>query len=111
MENNEEMNKVVDEILKDMEDPIRIINKANEDKLEYLTHKVDYIITFDITEYDILEHTLDELLEITYWFGTKTLDLYYKLLNHVNKISEEIKEDYLRYYNEIIEEELLLTKE
>ena len=94
METNEQMDMVIDEILRDMEQPLRLIQKQNLAKLEYLTGKVDYIIEFDIIDYDELEHTLDEILEVTYWFGEDTLDLYQRLLDHVNKVSEEIKENY-----------------
>lgn len=79
------------------------LKRICEKQFKQITIIVNNIITYKVKDKNIIEHTLDSLLDLTYMVDTKTV--YYKLLNYWKHINPESANDYENFYLEIIAED------
>ena len=57
-----------------------------DNKLVILKDKVDYIISNKISDKKEIELTLDNILDLVYWYGENIKELYYSLLEYYKDI-------------------------
>ena len=74
-------------------------------KLDILKDKVDYIISNKISDKKEIEFTLDNILDLVYWYGENIKELYYSLLEYYKDIDLKSADDYEKLYLDIINEE------
>ncbi len=91
------MKKIVKEIKK--------LEILLDKKLYILKDKVDYIISNKISDKKEIEFTLDNLLDLVYWYGDNIKELYYSLLEFYKDIDLKAASDYEKFYLDIINEE------
>ena len=72
-------------------------------KLDILKDKVDYIISNKISDKKEIEFTLDNILDLVYWYGENIKELYYSLLEYYKTINLNNARDYENIYLDIIE--------
>lgn len=68
-----------------MEELVKEIKKLEvllDNNLEMLKDKVDYIISNKISDKKEIEFTLDNILDLVYWYGENIKELYYSLLEY-----------------------------
>ena len=71
-------------------------------KLDILKDKVDYIISNKISDKKEIEFTLDNILDLVYWYGENIKELYYSLLEYYKDIDLKSADDYEKFYLDII---------
>ena len=76
-----------------------------DNKLVILKDKVDYIISNKISDKKEIELTLDNILDLVYWYGENIKELYYSLLEYYKDIDLKNADDYEKLYLDIINEE------
>ena len=76
-----------------------------DNKLVILKDKVDYIISNKISDKKEIELTLDNILDLVYWYGENIKELYYSLLEYYKDIDLKKADDYEKLYLDIINEE------
>ena len=76
-----------------------------DNKLVILKDKVDYIISNKISDKKEIEFTLDNILDLVYWYGENIKELYYSLLEYYKDIDLKSADDYGKLYLDIINEE------
>lgn len=76
-----------------------------DNKLVILKNKVDYIISNKISDKKEIEFTLDNILDLVYWYGENIKELYYSLLEYYKDIDLKKADDYEKLYLDIINEE------
>lgn len=91
------MKKIVTEIKK--------LEILLDKKLGILKDKVDYIISNKISDKKEIEFTLDNILDLVYWYGENTRELYYSLLEYYKDIDLKSADDYEKLYLDVINEE------
>ena len=91
------MKKIVTEIKK--------IKVLLDKKIDILKDKVDYIISNKISDKKEIEFTLDNILDLVYWYGENIKELYYNLLEYYSDIDLKSADDYEKLYLDIINEE------
>ena len=91
------MKKIVTEIKK--------IKVLLDKKIDILKDKVDYIISNKISDKKEIEFTLDNILDLVYWYGENIKELYYSLLEYYKDIDLKSADDYGKLYLDIINEE------
>ena len=72
-----------------------------DNKLVILKDKVDYIISNKISDKKKIELTLDNILDLVYWYGENIKELYYSLLEYYKDIDLKklmIMKALFRYY-------------
>ena len=89
------MKKIVTEIKK--------IKVLLDKKIDILKDKVDYIISNKISDKKEIEFTLDNILDLVYWYGENIKELYYSLLEYYKTINLNNARDYENIYLDIIE--------
>ena len=89
------MKKIVTEIKK--------LEILLDKKLGILKDKVDYIISNKISDKKEIEFTLDNILDLVYWYGENIKELYYSLLEYYKTINLNNDRDYENIYLDIIE--------
>ena len=65
-----------------------------DNKLVILKDKVDYIISNKISDKKEIEFTLDNILDLVYWYGENIKELYYSLLEYYKDIDLKSADDY-----------------
>ncbi len=65
-----------------------------DNKLVILKDKVDYIISNKISDKKKIELTLDNILDLVYWYGENIKELYYSLLEYYKDIDLKKADDY-----------------
>ena len=65
-----------------------------DNKLVILKDKVDYIISNKISDKKEIELTLDNILDLVYWYGENIKELYYSLLEYYKDIDLKKADDY-----------------
>ncbi len=78
--------------------------ELSKQQFEMLNIMVNNIINNKVTDYRIIEHVFDLLLDVTYILGDQTRNLYYKLLEYYKTIDVLSSMDYEKYYLEIVGE-------
>ena len=73
-----------------------------DNKLVILKDKVDYIISNKISDKKEIELTLDNILDLVYWYGENIKELYYSLLEYYKDIDLKSADDYEKFYLDII---------
>ncbi len=68
--------------------------------IEELENDVNYIIDNNITDTDIIEHTLDRILDIMFH---DTSTLFNKLNNYYETINQEYADEYKLIYKNILD--------
>ncbi len=89
-----------------MEELVKEIKKLEvllDNNLEMLKDKVDYIISNKISDKKEIEFTLDNILDLVYWYGENIKELYYSLLEYYKTINLNNARDYENIYLDIIE--------
>ena len=89
-----------------MEELLKEIKKLEvllDNKLGMLKDKVDYIISNKISDKKEIEFTLDNILDLVYWYGENIKELYYSLLEYYKTINLNNARDYENIYLDIIE--------
>ena len=89
-----------------MEELVKEIKKLEvllDNKLGMLKDKVDYIISNKISDKKEIEFTLDNILDLVYWYGDNIKELYYSLLEYYKTINLNNARDYENIYLDIIE--------
>ena len=89
-----------------MEELVKEIKKLEvllDNKLGMLKDKVDYIISNKISDKKEIEFTLDNILDLVYWYGENIKELYYSLLEYYKTINLNNARDYENIYLDIIE--------
>ena len=89
-----------------MEELVKEIKKLEvllDNNLGMLKDKVDYIISNKISDKKEIEFTLDNLLDLVYWYGDNIKELYYSLLEYYKTINLNNARDYENIYLDIIE--------
>ena len=74
-----------------------------DNNLGMLKDKVDYIISNKISDKKEIEFTLDNILDLVYWYGENIKELYYSLLEYYKTINLNNARDYENIYLDIIE--------
>lgn len=91
-----------------MEELLKEIKKLEvllDNKLGMLKDKVDYIISNKMSDKKEIEFTLDNILDLAYWYGNNIKELYYSLLEFYRDIDLKSADDYEKNYLDIINEE------
>ena len=91
-----------------MEELVKEIKKLEvllDNNLGMLKDKVDYIISNKISDKKEIEFTLDNILDLVYWYGENTRELYYSLLEYYKDIDLKSADDYEKLYLDVINEE------
>ena len=91
-----------------MEELVKEIKKLEvllDNNLGMLKDKVDYIISNKIADKKEIEFTLDNILDLVYWYGENIKELYYSLLEFYKDIDLKSADDYEKIYLDIINEE------
>lgn len=102
----------VNSLVSSISESVEFLSNLQEEQLVTVTNKIDYVMTTKITDENYLSHLFDDLLNLTYWYGSNMNNLFYKLHEHVKSFNLELANDYETYYLEIInEEEIPLKKE
>lgn len=99
--------KIIDELVSSLKEPIKELGQLQEQKLALEKENVEYIINNKIKSELKIERILDNLIDLTYWYGLEIKETYYKLLNYLKTINIKLSEEYEKYYLEIIEEGML----
>lgn len=89
-----------------MEELVKEIKKLEvllDNNLGMLKDKVDYIISNKIADKKEIEFTLDNILDLVYWYGENIKELYYSLLEYYKTINLNNARDYENIYLDIIE--------
>ena len=89
-----------------MEELVKKIKKLEvllDNNLGMLKDKVDYIISNKISDKKEIEFTLDNILDLVYWYGENIKELYYGLLEYYKTINLNNARDYENIYLDIIE--------
>ena len=89
-----------------MEELVKEIKKLEvllDNNLGMLKDKVDYIISNKISDKKGIEFTLDNILDLVYWYGENIKELYYSLLEYYKTINLNNARDYENIYLDIIE--------
>ena len=89
-----------------MEKLVKEIKKLEvllDNNLGMLKDKVDYIISNKISDKKEIEFTLDNILDLVYWYGENIKELYYSLLEYYKTINLNNARDYENIYLDIIE--------
>lgn len=89
-----------------MEELVKEIKKLEvllDNKLGMLKDKVDYIISNKMSDKKEIEFTLDNILDLVYWYGENIKELYYSLLEYYKTINLNNARDYENIYLDIIE--------
>lgn len=89
-----------------MEELLKEIKKLEvllDNKLGMLKDKVDYIISNKMSDKKEIEFTLDNILDLVYWYGENIKELYYSLLEYYKTINLNNARDYENIYLDIIE--------
>lgn len=89
-----------------MEELVKEIKKLEvllDNNLGMLKDKVDYIISNKISDKKEIEFTLDNILDLVYWYGENIKELYYSLLEYYKTINLNNVRDYENIYLDIIE--------
>ena len=89
-----------------MEELVKEIKKLEvllDNNLGMLKDKVDYIISNKISDKKEIEFTLDNILDLVYWYGENIKELYYSLLEYYKIINLNNARDYENIYLDIIE--------
>ena len=89
-----------------MEELLKEIKKLEvllDNNLGMLKDKVDYIISNKISDKKEIEFTLDNILDLVYWYGENIKELYYSLLEYYKTINLNNARDYENIYLDIIE--------
>ena len=90
-----------------MEELVKEIKKLEvllDNNLGMLKDKVDYIISNKISDKKEIEFTLDNILDLVYWYGENIRELYYSLLEYYKDIDLKSADDYEKLYLDIINE-------
>ena len=88
-----------------MEELVKEIKKLEvllDNNLGMLKDKVDYIISNKISDKKEIELTLDNILDLVYWYGENIKELYYSLLEYYKDIDLKSADDYEKFYLDII---------
>lgn len=102
----------INSLVSSISESVEFLSGLQEQELARVKNKIDYVIATKITDENYLAHLFDDLLNLTYWYGSNMNELYYKLLKYVGNFNLELANDYETYYLEIIyEEEIPLKKE
>ena len=89
-----------------MEELLKEIKKLEvllDNNLGMLKDKVDYISSNKISDKKEIEFTLDNILDLVYWYGENIKELYYSLLEYYKTINLNNARDYENIYLDIIE--------
>ena len=89
-----------------MEELVKEIKKLEvllDNNIGMLKDKVDYIISNKISDKKEIEFTLDNILDLVYWYGENIKELYYSLLEYYKTINLNNARDYENIYLDIIE--------
>lgn len=89
-----------------MEELVKEIKKLEvllDNNLGMLKDKVDYIISNKISDKKEIDFTLDNILDLVYWYGENIKELYYSLLEYYKTINLNNARDYENIYLDIIE--------
>lgn len=89
-----------------MEELLKEIKKLEvllDNNLGMLKDKVDYIISNKISDKKEIEFTLDNILDLVYWYGENIKELYFSLLEYYKTINLNNARDYENIYLDIIE--------
>lgn len=89
-----------------MEELVKEIKKLEvllDNNLGMLKDKVNYIISNKISDKKEIEFTLDNILDLVYWYGENIKELYYSLLEYYKTINLNNARDYENIYLDIIE--------
>lgn len=89
-----------------MEELVKEIKKLEvllDNNLGMLKDKVDYIISNKISDKKEIEFTLDNILDLVYWYGENIKELYFSLLEYYKTINLNNARDYENIYLDIIE--------
>ena len=89
-----------------MEELVKEIKKLEvllDNNLGMLKDKVDYIISNKIADKKEIEFTLDNILDLVYWYGENIKELYFSLLEYYKTINLNNARDYENIYLDIIE--------
>ena len=89
----------MEELLKEIKNLEVLLDK----NLGMLKDKVDYIISNKISDKKEIEFTLDNILDLVYWYGENIKELYYSLLEYYKTINLNNARDYENIYLDIIE--------
>ena len=103
---NSDEKKVIDELVSSLKGPMKELGQLQEQKLALEKENVEYIINNKIKSKLEIEKVLDNLIDLTYWYGLEIKEIYYKLLNYLKNINLKLGEEYEKYYLEIIEEDM-----
>lgn len=102
----------INSFVESISESVNFLSELQEEQLSITTNKIEYVINIKVTDENFLAHLFDDLLNLTYWYGSNMNELYYKLLEYVKTFNLELANDYELYYLEIInEEEIPLKKE
>ncbi len=104
--NNDEQ-KIIDELVSSLKVPMKELGQLQKQKLALEKENIEYIIDNKIKNEIEIEKVLDNLIDLTYWYGLEIKETYYKLLNYLKNINVKLSEEYEKYYLEIIEENML----
>lgn len=94
-----------DKKIQDLLDLFNELNNMQVSQFKRIKKEVDLIIKNKYTDKKYIERIFDSLLDLTYWFGEKTKDMYYKLLNYYKTIDKCASNDYEKFYLDIITEQ------
>lgn len=100
-----EEEQVINKLISNLKGPIKELQQLEKQKLVLEKENIDYIINKKIKNKLKIEKSLDNLLDLTYWYGVEMNETFYKLLNYLKTIDINLSKDYEKYYLEIIEEE------
>ena len=99
------MNDAINKIIKDLEEPIKILNKINLERLKNIKRNINYIINNNIVDEKIIESVFDNLLDLIYFYGEELNQIYFDFLNYYECINKEACNEYKKLYLDIVNEE------
>lgn len=104
---NDGKQKIIDELVSSLKKPMKELGQLQKQKLTLEKENIEYIINNKIKNEVEIEKILDNLIDLTYWYGLEIKETYYKLLIYLKNINVKLSEEYEKYYLEIIEETML----
>ena len=99
-------------VVSELKPIVKKLNKLNKIEYDNLVSEVEGIISFSIKDEQIIEHTLDRILNLLFFDENKIDSLFFRLLNYYDTLNKEASnayrmiymDDYLEQQREIIKE-------
>lgn len=101
----EDLENSINKFIDELKGPMAELNRMQEENLDNVKERIDFIIRNNIAIEREIEDTFDMLLDLVFWFGEEIEELYYKFIKYTRSVNVEIANDYEEIYKEMISED------